>query len=64
MSVSQTTGFRFADLDDEHQNIISAMKLSQYCLERLKLTDQEKEFHYNMVSRCAEKMRKVWYPSK
>jgi hypothetical protein len=39
------------------------MKQSQFCLERLELTDEEKEFHYNMISRCAEELRKVWYPS-
>jgi len=64
MTVSQTPGFRFTDLDAEDQDILSAMKQSQFCLERLELTEDEKEFHYNMISRCAEELRKIWYPSK
>ena len=63
MTVSQTPGFRFTDLDAESQLTLSAMKQSQFCLERLELTENEKEFHYNMISRCAEELRKVWYPS-
>jgi hypothetical protein len=64
MTVSQTPGFRFTDLDAEEQDTLSAMKQSQFCLERLELTDEEKEFHYNVISRCAEELRKIWYPSK
>ena len=64
MTVSQTPGFRFTDLDAESQLTLSAMKQSQFCLERWELTDEEKEFHYNMISRCAEELRKIWYPSK
>ena len=63
MSVAQTTGFRFTPTAGE-QDTLSAMKLSQYCLERLKLTDKEKEFHYNTISRCAKELRKIFYPSK
>jgi len=63
-SVSQTTGFRFSDLNEEVQWTLSAMKQSQICLEHWDLTEDEKEFHYNMISRCAKELRKIWYPSK
>jgi hypothetical protein len=62
-SVSQTPGFRFTDLDAEEQLTLSAMKQSQICLEHWDLTEDEREFHYN-ISRCAEELRKIWYPSK
>lgn len=65
MTVSQTPGFRFTDLDADVQSMISAMRQSQICLESWDdLSEDDREFHFNIVSRCAEELRKVWYPSK
>ena len=64
MSVAQTPGYRFCDLSIEEQDIISAMKQSQICLESWDdLSEEDREYHYNMISRCAKELRKIWYPS-
>ena len=63
-SVSQTPGFRFSDLSKEAQWTLSAMKQSQICLESWDdLSEEDREYHYNMISRCAKELRKIWYPS-
>jgi len=64
-SVSQTPGFRFSDLSEEAQWTLSAMKQSQICLESWDdLSEEDREYHCNMISRCAKELRKIWYPSK
>jgi len=62
MTVSEYPGFRFSDLDDEEQSILSAMKQSQVCLDRWELTEGQKAFHLSMISACAAELRKIWFP--
>lgn len=63
MSVSQTPGFRFSDLDYEVQDLISAIKQSEICLERWDLDEYDRQFHRNLIANCARALREEWYPS-
>ena len=60
--VEQTPGFRFSDLDYEVQDLISAIKQSQICLERWELTEYDRQFHLNLIENCANQLRLRWYP--
>ena len=62
-SVSQTPGFRFSDLSEEAQWTLSAMKQSQICLESWDLSENDREYHRNMIANCARSLREEWYPS-
>jgi len=59
MSVAQTPGYRFCDLSIEEQEIISAMKQSQICLESWDLCESDRQYHRNMISRCASELLKL-----
>ena len=60
--VEQTPGFRFSDLDYEVQDLISAIKQSQICLERWDLDEYDRQFHRNLIANCANQLRLRWYP--
>lgn len=62
MSVSTTPGYRFCDLTHEEQDLISAIKQSEICLERWELTPADREFHLNLISNCTHQLRMLWYP--
>jgi len=62
MSVSQTPGFRFSDLDYDVQDLISAIKQSEICLERWDLDEYDRQFHRNLIANCAKQLRNIWYP--
>jgi len=62
MSVSQTPGFRFSDLDYEVQDLISAIKQSEICLERWDIDEYDRQFHRNLIANCANQLRNIWYP--
>lgn len=62
MSVSTTPGYRFSDLTHEEQDLISAIKQSEICLERWDLHQYDREFHRNIISNCTRQLRMLWYP--
>ena len=62
MSVSTTPGYRFCDLTPEEQDLISAIKQSEICLERWDLHQYDREFHLNIISNCTRQLRMLWYP--
>ena len=62
MSVSTTPGYRFCDLSHEEQDLISAIKQSEICLERWELTPADREFHLNLIVNCNARLKDLWYP--
>ena len=62
MSVSNTVGYRFCDLTLEEQDLISAIKQSEICLERWDLDEYDCEFHRNIIRNCTRRLKDLWYP--
>jgi len=52
----------FSDLDYEVQDLISAIKQSEICLERWDIDEYDRQFHRNLIANCANQLRNIWYP--